>query len=226
MDNREKMEVNDTQENLNELLKIRREKLDYLKENGKDPYEKTTCDVNITAQEIREDFETLEGKDVKIAGRIMSWRDMGKAAFLDIHDRSGRMQVYLKIDDIGEENFKELSKWDIGDIISVEGFVFKTRRGEISVHAKRLELLSKSLLPLPEKFHGIKDTDLRYRQRYLDLIMNPDVKNTFISRSKIIKVMREYLDNLGFIEVETPVLNTIQHHLITLLGGPITSHIS
>lgn len=209
MDNREKMEVNDTQENLNELLKIRREKLDYLKENGKDPYEKTTCDVNITAQEIREDFETLEGKDVKIAGRIMSWRDMGKAAFLDIHDRSGRMQVYLKIDDIGEENFKELSKWDIGDIISVEGFVFKTRRGEISVHAKRLELLSKSLLPLPEKFHGIKDTDLRYRQRYLDLIMNPDVKNTFISRSKIIKVMREYLDNLGFIEVETPVLNTI-----------------
>ena len=199
----------ESEDNLNELLKIRRDKLKYLQENGKDPYQITTCDRNITAQEIRDNFENLDGKDVKIAGRIMSWRDMGKAAFLDVNDRSGRMQVYLKIDDIGQENFTELSKWDIGDIISVEGFVFKTRRGEISIHAKNLELLSKSLLPLPEKFHGFRDTDLRYRQRYVDLIMNPEVKNTFINRSKIIKVIREYLDNLGFIEVETPVLNTI-----------------
>lgn len=201
--------LTDSEGNLNELLKIRREKLKYLQENGKNPYEITICDRNITAQEIRNNFENLDGKDVKIAGRIMSWRDMGKAAFLDVNDRSGRMQVYLKIDDIGEEKFSELSKWDIGDIISVEGFVFKTRRGEISIHAKKLDLLSKSLLPLPEKFHGFRDTDLRYRQRYVDLIMNPEVKDTFIKRSKIIKVIREYLDNLGFIEVETPVLNTI-----------------
>lgn len=197
------------EENLNELLKVRREKLNYLKEIGKDPYEITICDRNITSEKIRVNFEELENKDVKIAGRIMSWRDMGKAAFLDVNDREGRMQVYLKIDDIGKDNFEELSKWDIGDIISVEGFVFKTRRGEISVHAKKLELLSKSLLPLPEKFHGIRDTDLRYRQRYVDLIMNPEVKNTFISRSKIIKAIREYLDELDFIEVETPILNTI-----------------
>ena len=200
---------NITEENLSELLQIRRDKLKYLQENGKDPFLITTCDRNITSGEIRDKFEELEGKDVKIAGRIMSWRDMGKAAFLDIHDRSGRMQVYLKIDDIGEDNFNELSKWDIGDIISVEGFVFKTRRGEISVHAKKLELLSKSLLPLPDKFHGLRDTDLRYRQRYVDLIVNPEVKNTFINRSKIIKTIRSYLDNLGFIEVETPILNTI-----------------
>ena len=200
---------NITEENLSELLQIRRDKLNYLQENGKDPFLITTCDRNITSSEIRDKFEELEGKDVKIAGRIMSWRDMGKAAFLDIHDRSGRMQVYLKIDDIGEDNFNELSKWDIGDIIAVEGFVFKTRRGEISVHAKKLELLSKSLLPLPDKFHGLRDTDLRYRQRYVDLIVNPEVKNTFINRSKIIKTIRSYLDNLGFIEVETPILNTI-----------------
>lgn len=200
---------NITEENLSELLQIRRDKLKYLQENGKDPFLITTCDRNITSGEIRDKFEELEGKDVKIAGRIMSWRDMGKAAFLDIHDRSGRMQVYLKIDDIGQDNFNELSKWDIGDIISVEGFVFKTRRGEISIHAKKLELLSKSLLPLPDKFHGLRDTDLRYRQRYVDLIVNPEVKNTFINRSKIIKTIRSYLDNLGFIEVETPILNTI-----------------
>ncbi|MBR1778893.1 MAG: lysine--tRNA ligase, partial [Clostridia bacterium] len=150
-----------------------------------------------------------ENKDVKIAGRIMNWRDMGKAAFLDIHDRSGRIQIYLRVDDIGNENFDELSKWDIGDIIAVEGFVFRTKRGEISIHAKKLKLLSKSLLPLPDKFHGLRDTDLRYRQRYVDLIVNPEVKNAFINRSKIIKTIREYLDALGFVEVETPILNVI-----------------
>ncbi|MDQ5984028.1 MAG: Lysine--tRNA ligase [Eubacteriales bacterium SKADARSKE-1] len=197
------------QEDIKELLKIRRDKLKYLQENGKDPYVITTCDRNITATEVHDNFENLENKDVKIAGRIMSWRDMGKAAFLDIHDRSGRIQVYLKIDDIGQEMFEELSKWDIGDIISVEGFVFKTRRGEVSIHAKKLTLLSKSLLPMPDKFHGLKDTDLRYRQRYVDLIVNPEVKNTFVNRSKIIKTIRSYLDDLGFIEVETPILNTI-----------------
>ena len=196
-------------ENLNELMQIRRDKLKYLQEHGKDPFKITVCDRNSTSEEIRNNFEALENKDVKIAGRIMSWRDMGKAAFMDIHDRTGRMQVYLKIDDIGQEAFEMLSKWDIGDIISVEGYVFKTRRGEISVHAKKLELLSKSLLPLPDKFHGLRDTDLRYRQRYVDLIVNPEVKNTFINRSKIIKAIRKYLDDLGFIEVETPVLNTI-----------------
>ncbi len=197
------------EENLNELMQIRRDKLKYLQEHDKDPFKITVCDRNSTSEEIRNNFEALENKDVKIAGRIMSWRDMGKAAFMDIHDRTGRMQVYLKIDDIGQEAFEMLSKWDIGDIISVEGYVFKTRRGEISVHAKKLELLSKSLLPLPDKFHGLRDTDLRYRQRYVDLIVNPEVKNTFINRSKIIKAIRKYLDDLGFIEVETPVLNTI-----------------
>lgn len=197
------------EENLNELMQIRRDKLKYLQEHGKDPFKITVCDRNSTSEEIRNNFEALENKDVKIAGRIMSWRDMGKAAFMDIHDRTGRMQVYLKIDDIGQEAFEMLPKWDIGDIISVEGYVFKTRRGEISVHAKKLELLSKSLLPLPDKFHGLRDTDLRYRQRYVDLIVNPEVKNTFINRSKIIKAIRKYLDDLGFIEVETPVLNTI-----------------
>lgn len=197
------------EENSNELMQIRRDKLKYLQEHGKDPFKITVCDRNSTSEEIRNNFEALENKDVKIAGRIMSWRDMGKAAFMDIHDRTGRMQVYLKIDDIGQEAFEMLPKWDIGDIISVEGYVFKTRRGEISVHAKKLELLSKSLLPLPDKFHGLRDTDLRYRQRYVDLIVNPEVKNTFINRSKIIKAIRKYLDDLGFIEVETPVLNTI-----------------
>ncbi len=197
------------EENLNELMQIRRDKLKYLQEHDKDPFKITVCDRNSTSEEIRNNFEALENKNVKIAGRIMSWRDMGKAAFMDIHDRTGRMQVYLKIDDIGQEAFEMLSKWDIGDIISVEGYVFKTRRGEISVHAKKLELLSKSLLPLPDKFHGLRDTDLRYRQRYVDLIVNPEVKNTFINRSKIIKAIRKYLDDLGFIEVETPVLNTI-----------------
>ena len=196
-------------QDLSELLQIRRDKLAALKREGKDPFEITICDRDILSSEIKERFEELENKDVCIAGRIMSWRDMGKASFLDLYDRTGRIQVYVKINDVGEEVYQSLSKWDIGDIISVKGFVFKTRRGEISVHAKQMTLLSKSLLPLPEKFHGIKDTDLRYRQRYLDLMVNPEVKDTFMKRSVIIKTIRNYLDNMGFIEVETPVLNTI-----------------
>lgn len=191
-------------------VEIRRKKLDGLQQEGNDPFLITTCPRDITAQEIRDRFAELESKDVCIAGRVMSWRDMGKASFMDIYDRSGRIQVYMKIDQVGEDSYTDLKNyWDVGDIISVKGFVFKTRRGEISVHAREIRLLSKSLLPLPEKFHGLKDTDLRYRQRYIDLIVNPEVKETFIRRSKIIKTIRTMLDDMGYIEVETPVLNTI-----------------
>ena len=199
-----------TEQELNELLQIRRDKLAKLQEAGKDPFTITTCPRDHYAQEIRDQFETLENQDVCIAGRVMSWRDMGKASFLDIHDKTGRMQVYVKIDEVGEETYKEMKAcWDLGDIISVSGFVFKTRRGEISVHAKEIKLLSKSLLPLPEKFHGLKDTDLRYRQRYVDLIVNPEVKDTFVRRSQIVTEIRNFLNEKGFLEVETPVLHTI-----------------
>ncbi len=189
---------------------IRKNKLEGLLQEGKDPFLITTCPRDITAQEIRGRFAELENKDVCIAGRIRSWRDMGKAGFMDVYDRSGRIQIYMKIDQVGEDSYTDLKNyWDVGDIISVKGYVFKTRRGEISVHAKEIRLLAKSLLPLPEKFHGLKDTDLRYRQRYLDLIVNPEVKETFVRRSRIIKTIRDMLDGMGYIEVETPVLNTI-----------------
>lgn len=197
------------EQDLSELLQIRRDKLSALQQEGNDPFEVTVSKRDTLAQEIRDNFETLENQDVCIAGRIMSWRDMGKATFIDIHDRSGRMQVYIRINDIGEEAYAGMSKWDIGDILEVSGFVFRTRRGEISVHAKEVKLLAKSLLPLPDKFHGLKDTDLRYRQRYVDLLVNPDVKDTFVKRSKIIKTIRQCLDEKSFIEVETPILNTI-----------------
>ena len=189
---------------------IRREKLAALQQADKDPFYITSCPQDILAEEIRSRFAELENKDVCIAGRIMGWRDMGKAGFMDLADRSGKIQIYMKIDQVGEESYSDLKNyWDIGDIISVKGYVFKTRRGEISVHAKEIRLLSKSLLPLPEKFHGLKDTDLRYRQRYLDLIMNPEVRDTFVKRSTIIKTIRSILDNKNYMEVETPVLNTI-----------------
>lgn len=193
----------------NEQKQIRINKLRELQNSGRDPFEITKATQTHTASQINEGFDELEEKDVTICGRIMTWRDMGKANFIDIHDRTGRMQVYVRMNDIGEEEFKEFKKWDLGDIVQVEGFVFKTRTGEISVHAKKLTLLSKSLLPLPEKFHGLTDTDTRYRKRYLDMIMNPDVKDTFIKRSRIISSIRSYLDNLGFVEVETPMLNVI-----------------
>ncbi len=199
---------NNTQ-NLSEILQVRRDKLKALQDAGKDPFQVNTSDRDILASEILERFEELENKDVCIAGRIMSKRGKGKVAFIDIHDRSGKMQIFAKHDDLGEDEYKTILKYDIGDIIEVKGFVFRTKVGEISVHAKKITLLSKSLLPLPEKYHGLKDTDLRYRQRYVDLIMNPEVKDTFIKRSKIIKTIRNYLDNMGYIEVETPVLNTI-----------------
>lgn len=189
---------------------IRRDKLAALQKAGKDPFLITTCPRDHTAKEILDNFADLENKDVCIAGRILSWRDMGKAGFMDLFDMTGRIQVYMKIDQVGEESYSELKNyWDVGDIISVKGYVFKTRRGQISVHASEIRLLSKALLPLPEKFHGLKDTDLRYRQRYLDLIVNPEVKETFVRRSRIIKAIRDMLDGMGYIEVETPVLNTI-----------------
>lgn len=193
----------------NEQKQIRINKLKELQDNGNDPFEITKATQTHTALEVIDNFDALEEKDVSICGRIMTWRDMGKANFIDVHDRSGRIQAYVRMNDIGEEAFKEFKKWDLGDIIQVDGFVFKTRTGEISVHAKKVTLLSKSLLPLPEKFHGLTDTDTRYRKRYLDMIMNPDVKDTFIKRSQIISSIRSYLDNLGFVEVETPILNVI-----------------
>ncbi len=193
----------------NEQKQIRIDKLKALQAAGNDPFEITKAVQTHFAQQIADDFEELEEKDVSICGRIMTWRDMGKANFIDVRDRTGRIQVYVRMNDIGEEEFKEFKKWDLGDIVQVDGFVFKTRTGEISVHAKKIMLLSKSLLPLPEKFHGLTDTDTRYRKRYLDMIMNPDVKDTFIKRSKIISSIRSYLDKLGFVEVETPILNNI-----------------
>ena len=192
--------------NLSEQHRIRIEKLNQLKAQGNDPYVNTKFPVDHLAKDIRADFDALDGKDVVIAGRITSWRDMGKANFIDIRDSSDRMQVYVRIDEIGEDAFKAFKTWDLGDIVGVEGFVFKTRRGEISVHAKSIKLLSKSLLPLPEKWHGLKDKEERYRKRYLDLIANPEVKDTFITRSLILKEIRKYLDGLGYVEVDTPIL--------------------
>ncbi|MBR2143144.1 MAG: lysine--tRNA ligase, partial [Anaerovibrio sp.] len=188
---------------------IRIDKLKALQADGRDPFEITLAKQTHHSDEIKANFEALENQDVVIAGRIMTWRDMGKANFIDIQDRNGRIQAYVRMNDVGEEVFKEFKTWDIGDIVEIKGFVFKTRTEEISVHAKEIRLLSKSLLPLPEKFHGLTDTDTRYRKRYLDMIMNPDVKDTFIKRSKIITSFRNYLDSHGFIEVETPILNII-----------------
>lgn len=193
----------------NEQKQIRINKLKKLQDEGNDPFEITVATQTHHSDEIKADFENLENKEVTIAGRIMTWRDMGKANFVDIQDRNGRIQAYVRMNDVGEDVFAQFKSWDIGDIVEVTGFVFKTRTGEISVHAQKIRLLSKSLLPLPEKFHGLTDTDTRYRRRYLDMIMNPDVKDTFIKRSKIISSIRHYLDNLGFVEVETPILNTI-----------------
>ncbi len=194
------------EQDINELKKIRLEKLAALQEKGCDPFEITKAEQTIHSAEINERFEELENQDVCICGRIKTWRDMGKANFIDVYDRDGRMQVYVRRDDIGEENFAEFKKWDIGDIVEVKGFVFRTRRGEISVHCKEIRLLTKSLLPLPEKYHGLTNVDTRYRQRYLDLIVNPEVMDTFKKRSQIIKEIRNFLDGRDFIEVETPML--------------------
>ena len=194
--------------NTNELA-VRREKLAALTAAGKNPFELTTFDVNAHSEAIKADFDAYEGKDVQIAGRIVGKRVMGKASFMHLLDRDGKMQVYVKRDDVGTDEYADFKKYDIGDIVGVAGFVFRTQTGEVSVHAKAITLLSKSLLPLPEKFHGLKDQDLRYRQRYVDLIVNPEVKRNFVIRSQFIKFLRNYLDNMNYIEVETPVLNTI-----------------
>ena len=194
---------------MNHLMKIRREKLEELQQQGKDPFEITKFIKTHSSGDIRNNYETLEQKDVTIAGRLMAKRIMGKASFCHIQDEKGKIQCYVSTNDLGEENYKEFKTYDIGDIVGITGFVFKTKTEEISVHAKKISLLAKSLRPLPEKFHGLKDTDLRYRQRYVDLIVNPEVKETFLLRTKLIKEIRRILDEKGYLEVETPILNTI-----------------
>ena len=205
------MEENNVNEQLDEnhLIAIRKEKLEELKKAGKDPFKITKYNRTHLSQNIKDHYDELEGKDVSVAGRIMAKRIMGKASFCTIQDAEGKIQSYVSINDLGEESFAEFKTYDIGDIIGIKGFVFKTRTEEISIHAKEVVLLTKSLRPLPEKFHGLKDTELRYRQRYVDLIMNPEVKDTFMIRSKIIKEIKNVLDNKGYVEVETPILNTI-----------------
>ena len=200
------MEQKPQQSNTSDVIKVRYEKLDALKEAGRDPFVITTSDRDILTETIKNNFEEYENKDVCVAGRLLSKRGKGKVSFMDLWDRSGKIQIFAKFDDLGEEEYGFLKKWDIGDIVEVKGFVFKTQMGEISIHAKEVKLLSKSLKPLPEKYHGLTNTDLRYRQRYVDLIMNPEVKDTFIKRSKIISTIRKYLDSQGFMEVETPML--------------------
>ena len=189
-----------------QLEKVRREKLAELQAAGRDPFQIVKYDQTHHSEQIRQEFDSLENETVSIAGRMMFKRVMGKASFCNVQDKEGRIQVYVARDDLGEEAYKDFKRMDIGDIIGVKGFVFKTKTGEISVHAKELTLLSKSLTPLPEKFHGLQDVDMRYRQRYVDLIMNEESKNTFIKRSKIISEIRKFLDGRGFMEVETPML--------------------
>ena len=194
---------------MDHLMKVRREKLDKLREEGKDPFQITKFNRTHTTKQVIDNYDELEGKDVTIAGRLMAKRIMGKASFCHIQDGEGKIQSYVSINDLGEESYKQFKEDDIGDIIGITGFVFKTRTGEISIHAKEVTLLTKSLKPLPEKFHGLKDTDLRYRQRYVDLIVNPEVKDTFVKRSMIIKELRNILDEKGYLEVETPILNNL-----------------
>ena len=207
MDNNNQNQIEELDEN--HLVQVRKEKLKALIEAGKNPYEITEFNRTHVTTEIFENYDELEGKEVAIAGRMMGKRIMGKASFVHVQDPYGKIQLYVSVNDLGEESYKAFKEDDIGDIVGVKGFVFKTKTGEISIHAKEFTLLSKSLRPLPEKFHGLKDTDLRYRQRYVDLIMNPEVKDTFIKRIQILKEIRSFLDNLGYLEVETPILNNI-----------------
>lgn len=204
-------DVADMQElqDLNEIMRVRRQKLKELQSNNKDPFRNIKYDVTHSTAQIINDYENMEGKTVAIAGRMMSKRGMGKASFCDIQDREGKIQLYVKVDEVGQEVYEDFKKLDIGDIVGVKGIVFKTHKGEISVKAEEITLLAKSLLPLPEKWHGLKDIDTRYRQRYLDLIVNPDVRKTFMIRSRVIKSIRDFLDKRGFLEVETPILNII-----------------
>lgn len=197
------------QEDLSEVIRVRREKLNTMLEAGNNPYEIVTFDKTHSATEVKADYAELEGKVIRLAGRMISRRIMGKASFANLLDQSGSLQLYVCRNDIGDECYADFKKFDIGDIIGVEGVPFTTKTGEISLHVSKIIMLSKSLLPLPEKFHGLRDTDMRYRQRYVDLIANPEVRETFVARSKIIKAVRSFLDGEGFLEVETPILNTI-----------------
>ena len=210
-----------TAEQLDEQHRVRLEKLAALKEAGKDPYKITKFPVTITNKEIRDRFEELENTDVAIAGRMMTRRIMGKASFMDIRDGSDRMQVYVRKDDVGEDTYAEFKKWDLGDIIGIKGRVFRTKMGEISVHAEEITLLSKSLLPLPEKWHGLKDKEERYRKRYLDLIANPENKDTFVKRSRILREIRNFLDSRGYLEVDTPTLLPLE---IGAAARPFKTH--
>ena len=197
------------EQNLSQLLQIRRDKLKELQQSGNDPFQITKYEVNNDSANIKANFDALEGKEVSIAGRLMSKRGMGKVSFCDLQDKSGRIQIYARKDEMDAEEYNRFKKYDIGDIVGVQGEVFRTQRGEMSVRVIHVTLLSKNLLPLPEKFHGLTSTELRFRQRYVDLMVNPEVKRNFIIRSQFIKFMRNYLDNMEYIEVETPVLNTI-----------------
>lgn len=196
-------------ENLSEVLQVRRDKLSELQKMGRDPFKISKYDVTHHSNEVVDNYDSLEGQKVSLAGRIMSKRIMGKASFMHLQDQNGRIQAYVKRDDIGVDEYKLFKTYDIGDIVGIEGFVFKTKTEEVSVHVEKLVLLSKSLQVLPEKYHGLKDVDLRYRQRYVDLIVNPEVKDAFLTRTKALKALRSYLDERGFLEVETPILNTI-----------------
>ena len=202
-------EKNAPVQELSEILQVRRDKLAAMKEAGIDPFVKTKYDVDAKSMQIKNDFVGFEGKIVSVAGRIIARRIMGKASFVTLRDGDGDIQLYVRRDDVGEDTYAAFKKWDIGDIVGVKGVVFKTQTEEISIHANHIEILAKSLLPLPEKFHGLTNNDLRFRQRYVDLIMNPNVKRNFKIRSQFIKFMRKYLDDMDYIEVETPVLNTI-----------------
>ena len=205
----ENIQTNAPEQDLSEILKVRREKLAALRAEGRDPFKETRFDVTHHAQDIKDNFDALEGSEVRVAGRLMSKRGMGKVSFCDLQDKSGRIQLYARKDEMDEEEYNRFKKYDIGDIVGVEGEVFRTQRGEMSVRAKEITLLSKSLRPLPEKFHGLQDKELRYRQRYVDLIVNPESKRNFEIRSKFVAFLRRYLDGLGFMEVETPVLSPI-----------------
>ncbi len=216
MNEENNMNVQEQQEDLNELMKVRLTKLEELREKGKDPFQIVKFDSKDNSKEIKEKFvDPVEGEEsepmlVSMAGRLMAKRGHGKATFCDLQDMYGRIQIYVKLDEVGAESYEDFKKYDIGDIIGIKGTVFKTHMGEVSVKVSEVTLLSKSLRPLPEKFHGLKDMDLRYRQRYVDLIVNEEVKDTFVARSKVIKGIRKYLDDRGYLEVDTPILNTIQ----------------
>jgi lysyl-tRNA synthetase class 2 len=203
----EEMNINQLEAQFSEQERLRRQKLEELKAEGKDPFDVYKVEVSHSSKAVKEDFESLEGKNVKVAGRLMSKRGQGKVIFADIHDKEGKLQLFIKLDAVGEENLKSFKTFDLGDWISAEGEVFKTKAGEISVKVNEFRLICKSLKPLPEKWHGLKDPDLRYRQRELDLITNPDVRETFIKRSKIIAGIRQFLDNRGYLEVDTPMLS-------------------